>query len=253
MILLSILLLSISSIQSKNLRLRRYAENVLPDYNKHEQTISKHYQELNPSFSKHTFDWDDEIGGTASTSGDQQVYEPPPYGKSWGPARSYGGKTTTEPLYYDPEDPFDGAFNASLKHYTFFKGKWIPKPTNPFQGAAYLPSGRSKHPDPMHPQFGFVPVNYVNPNWNPHPFRLGTPIDVQKSNQLHDLSGLSGSPMIPTQVPFPITEGAQQHPVYADKYYPGIQPGHTKLSYPTPLRSKYKYKSPSWFDSINTL
>jgi hypothetical protein len=215
---------------------------------KHEHTISQHYKDLNPSFGHHTFDWDDSHG-TASASSDQQVYEPPPYGKSWGAARSYGGKTTQEPLYYDPEDPFDGAFNKSLKHYTFYRGKWIPKPTgNPFQGAAYLPSGRSKHPDPLHPQFGFVPVNYVNPNWNPQPFRLGTPIETQWP---HHLGGLSGSPMIPTQVPFPITLGGQ-HPVYAEKYYPGVQPGHTKLSYPTPLRGKYKYHAPAWFDGPNS-
>jgi hypothetical protein len=206
-----------------------------------EHTVSSHYKDLNPTFATHTFDWDDSED-RASATFDQQIYDSPPYGKSWGQARSYGGKTTREPLYYDPEDPYDGAFNASLKHYTFSRGKWIPKPENQFQGAAYLPSGRSKHPDPLHPQFGFVPVNYVNPNWEPKPFHInGPPIDMRDSK----------TSLIPTQIPFPMKEG-ENHPLYSKKYYPGIQPGRTKLSYPTPLRGKYKYHTPAWFDGPNS-
>ena len=206
-----------------------------------EHTISSHYRELNPNFGKGTFDWDNP-DDLASTTSDQQIYDAPPYGKSWGQARSYGGKTTQEPLYYDPEDPYDGAFNASLKHYTFSHGKWVPKPENQFQGAAYLPSGRSKHPDPLHPQFGFVPVNYVNPNWEPKPFHInGPPIDMRQPH----------TSLIPSQIPFPITLGGN-HPLYSKKYYPGVQPGRTKLSYPTPIRGKYKFHAPAWFDGPNS-
>ena len=232
------------------LHLSTLTHSYLPLYSetKHEHTISSHYKDLNPSYGTHTYDWDDSNNPTSSTH-DQQVYDPPPYGKAWGPARSYGGKTAPEPLYYDPEDPFDGAFNSSLKHYTLYRGKWIPKPTNPMQGAAYLPGGRGRHPDPLHPQFGFVPVNYVNPNWDPKPFRLGGP--MEEVPYPHHLGGLSGSANIPVQVPFPITLGGN-HPLYADKYYPGVQPGRTKLSYPTPLRGKYKYHAPAWFDGASS-
>ena len=216
----------------------------------HSTTVSQHYINLNPTFGTHTMDWNDDQD-SASASSNQHVYENPPYGKSWGVARSYGGsdRSAQEPLYYDPEDPYDGAFNASLKHYTFHRGKWLPKPDAPFLGAAYLPSGRSKHPDPMHPQFGFVPVNYVNPNWEPHPFYLNER-GQSKQRPIVDMRDAHTS-MIPTQIPFPITLGGN-HPLYSKKYYPGVQAGATKLSFPTPIRGKYKYHAPAWMDGPNS-
>ena len=47
---------------------------------------------------------------------------------------------------------------------------------NPTRGAAYLPRPRHTY-DPLHPSFGYVPINYISPN--DRPFHLGAPVGPQ--------------------------------------------------------------------------
>merc|ERR1711871_663920 len=102
-------------------------------------------------------------------------------------------------------------------------------------------------PDPLHPAFGFVPVNYVAPDADTRLFHMSRPVGSQFR------STFSGDPLlqhelVPIQIPFPISMGGN-HPLYAQKYFPGVRPGYTPLSFPTPLHSRYKIAKPPWYDA----
>ena len=177
------------------------------------------------------------------------VYSSPPYGRGglgWGIVRP-PIRSAAQPLYYNPEDPTDGAFNASMQHFAFSDGKWVPRPSNPLQGAAYLPRERTHTPDPMHPAFGYVPVNYVAPDVDARVFQMSQPLGAQL-HQPFSGSAFTQGALVPTQIPFPISMGGN-HPLYAQKYFPGVRPGFTPLAFPTPLHSRYKIAKPSWFDA----
>lgn len=177
------------------------------------------------------------------------VYSSPPYGRGglgWGNARP-PIRSAAQPLYYNSEDPMDGAFNASMQHYIFSDGKWLPRPSNLLMGAAYLPRERTRVPDPLHPAFGYVPVNYVAPDSDARVFHMSQPVGAQFSGPFR--GGLSlQRDLVPTQLPFPISMGGN-HPLYSQKYFPGVRPGFTPLSFPTPLNSRYKIAKPPWYDA----
>jgi hypothetical protein len=134
-----------------------------------------------------------------------QLYERMPYGRNWGqPHSSY----SAEPLYYDPTDPHGGHYRPRT-HTDVDEAVW--RAENPERGAAYLPRPRKQH-DPLHPAFGFVPVNYNNPN--DRPFHLGAAVGPQVHID-----------MIPTQVPFPISVGLAGRTLYRPRYFPGVDEG----------------------------
>ena len=121
------------------------------------------------------------------------LYKAPPYGRNFGhPHNIY----PSEPLYYDPRDPNGGHYDPALKVRTYAE-------RNQFDGAAYLPRGQKMrhHYDPMHPQFGYVPVNYIHANF--HPFHFNQPFGAVAATAYHYHS------MIPTTLPFPISKPTQ--------------------------------------------
>ena len=175
------------------------------------------------------------------------LYEAPPYGRNWGqPHLGYN----PEPLWYDPRDPAGGHYRPQT-HTDSDEAKW--RANNPTRGAAYLP--RPRHTlDPLHPAFGYVPVNYNHPN--DHPFHLGAAVGPQVHTD-----------MIPTQVPFPVSVGLAGRTLYRARYYPGVAEGvapGTRLNFgvigrggivqhmspatfPTP-QHRYKVTPVDWFN-----
>lgn len=147
-----------------------------------------------------------------------------------------------EPLYYDPEGIQGGIFNVSAKHFSFHGGRWIPNLKDPRNGAAYLPRGRPLH-DLNHPAFGFMPVNYARPFDRPKPIHFSDPFRFLSSYEGKN------SP-IPFQIPFPLSEGGN-HPIYAEKYFPGVRAGMTRFAYATPLATPAKFIHPSQFDNFD--
>ena len=222
--------------------------------------MSQHYLDLNPGALDKGYNWDQATKDMGI--GQSNTYEHTPSGKNWGPKRT-GAGLAMEPLYYNPEDPNGGAFNPKLRHYKWKYGKWRPvepagKDTLGLDTAAYLPRG--PHPGQMTrhdldtPSFGFIPNNIPNANeLSDRPFHLGEAFDNYVGKR----------PLIPNQIPFPMQKASSQFasgslynhissPVYAKRYFPGVQPGKDKFAAPMPLVDNNKASRPYWYDAPNS-